>query len=273
VAEISNGAVEIDWIGGPEVVPRQELGEAVRTGAIDATLAPSGWMRSSVPEANYLNYSRVTYSVLHERGWDEWLRGVYAEKMGTLWIGRGAWDQPYYMGTTFPVSTLADLKGHICASPPSLEIFSEALGMVVADIEEEFTAMEQGVLEAVITPAYPQYVDGLMELQTHWVDHPVLDSALVLVGNLEKNNSLPANLQNVLADAHAMSIPDMTTESRKWNTLGNQKAKEMGLTIVTLPPAEAEYFVDLAYDVAWENKAPEVLTPESIATLKEYFAK
>ena len=273
VAEISNGAVEIDWIGGPEVIPRQEIGEATRTGAIDVTLTPSGWMRSHVPAANFLNFSRVTYSVSHERGFDGWARDLFAEQMGTLWIGRGAWDQPYYLGATFPISTIADLEGHIAACPPSLEVFAEAMGMVVADIEEEFTAMEQGVLEAVITPAYPQYVDGLMELETHWVNHGILDSSLVLIGNLEKNNSLPANLQDVLSDAMAESIPAMTTENRKWNDLGLQKAEEMGLTIVTLSPKDLEEYNDAAFELIWEVKGDEVLTPEIIAKLKGFLAE
>src|SRR5699024_3037204 len=63
----SNGRIRIEYKGGPESIPGDEAGEAVRSGAITFSVLPSAYHASSGPEVLALSYSEIETSTELER--------------------------------------------------------------------------------------------------------------------------------------------------------------------------------------------------------------
>ncbi len=267
----ANGELRIDWIGGPEIIGPFEQARAVQSGAIDISSVPSTFYWSQVPEAFVLPFSRTTPDVERARGLDDYLLKVHKENLNAYFLGRTMFQYKFYMATSFPISSPQELKGHAGAGGGVLVDYMEALGMTVVETEEEYTAMERGLVDTLFMPAI-QYDDmSLFELATHFIDHGLHTGSVATIMNLDKFNSLPKHLQDLLVQTQLDMEPMMVERGAQWTADGKQAARDAGLEIVTFSPEDAEYFVELIYDVGWA-KAKEALSPESYVKMQAFLA-
>ncbi len=268
----ANGELEIQWIGGPEVIGPFEQAGAVSEGAIDITAIPAGFYRSQLPEALTLMLSRVTPAVERERGVEEFMIELHREHLNAYFIGRTNFNYPFYMATSFPVSSPEDLAGRSAAASPLTTAFTDALGMIPIETEDEYTAMERGLVDAVIMPAVQHGDMSMFELETYFIDHGVLSGNVVILLNWDKWASLPEHLQDLLIQVRLDLEPQMAALTKQWTEEGRQAARDAGLTIVTFSPEDAESFVELSFSSAWEDAKP-TLSPESYAKMREFLKK
>ncbi|QQK74697.1 hypothetical protein HUG15_03150 [Salicibibacter cibarius] len=68
IEENSDGRIELDYRGGPETIPDNEIGDAIRSGAIDFTVTPAAYYAGSAPEGLALSYSEIDTETELERG-------------------------------------------------------------------------------------------------------------------------------------------------------------------------------------------------------------
>lgn len=64
----TDAPVALNYIGGPEVMPPFELGNAVRTGVVDVAFITSAFYTNILPAANALNLTSYSPQELREMG-------------------------------------------------------------------------------------------------------------------------------------------------------------------------------------------------------------
>ena len=202
------------------------------------------------------------------RGYDEYMDKVHREKMNVVWVGRGLWEFPFHIATTYPVTKPADLQGHKVAVSPTTEASALALGMVPIETEEEYTALERGVIDTMYTTPASMWADGVFEVASHFIDHPFGIGSLVIIASLDKFNSLPPDLQNALLQGYRNARPRMTEVFKQQLEMGRGEAVKAGLTIVKFSDADYKMAQTTVLEAGWEA-AKDKLTPESFAKMRE----
>ena len=99
--------------------------------------------------------------------------------------------------------------------------------------------------------------------------HPVIAGDLVIIVNLDKYNSLPPHLQDVLAQAHLNIEPRIRDTAAANVQQGTQGAIDAGLTLVEFTPDDAAWYTALAASTSWDA-VKDRLTPESQAKMKAF---
>ncbi len=254
VAQKYAGQLEIQYAGGPEVIPNQEQVEAARMGVVDMVFTTDGYYVSAVPEVNVLSVSMLD-------GWEERAKGVNAlldkihqEKVGCVYLGRLGHNLPFTIYLTKPVKGLDDLKGLKIRCSPTLIGFLKKIGAnpVVIPPPEVYTALERGVVDGYTWPA-GLIKDWGWEKVTKCVIQPgVYNGANVLVMNKKKWDEIPADLQKLLIEAEDEAA--RYAKQRALDLIKNEKEalQKMGVQYVELPPGDAKKLTDAAYSALWD---------------------
>jgi len=254
VAQKYPGQLEIQYAGGPEVIPNQEQVEAARMGVVDMVFTTDGYYVSAVPEVNALSVSMLD-------GWEERAKGVntlldkiHQEKVSCVYLGRLGHNLPFTIYLTKPVKGLDDLKGLKIRFSPTLIGFLKKIGAnpVVIPPPEVYTALERGVVDGYSWPA-GLIKDWGWEKVTKCVIQPgVYNGANVLVMNKKKWDEIPQDLQKLLIEAEDEAA--RLAKQRALDLVKNEKEalQKMGVQYVELPPGEAKKLVDAAYSALWD---------------------
>jgi TRAP-type C4-dicarboxylate transport system substrate-binding protein len=254
VAKEYPGQLEIQYAGGPEVIPNQEQVEAARMGVVDMVFTTDGYYVSAVPEVNALSVSMLD-------GWEERAKGVNAlldkihqEKVNCVYLGRLGHNLPFTIYLTKPVKGLDDLKGLKIRCSPTLIPFLKKIGAspVVIPPPEVYTALERGVVDGFAWPAGLIRDWGWEKVTKYVVEPGVYNGANVILINKKKWDEIPGNLQKLLIQAEDDAA--RFAKQRAVDLIKNEEEalKKMGIQYIQLPPAEAKKFTDAAYTALWD---------------------
>lgn len=254
VAQKYAGQLEIQYAGGPEVIPNQEQVEAARMGVVDMVFTTDGYYVSAVPEVNALSVSMLDGWEERSKGVNAFLDKIHQEKVGCVYLGRLGHNLPFTIYLTKPVKGLDDLKGLKIRCSPTLIGFLKKIGAnpVVIPPPEVYTALERGVVDGYSWPA-GLIKDWGWEKVTKCVIQPgVYNGANVLVMNKKKWDEIPPDLQKLLIEAEDEAA--RLAKQRALDLIKNEKEalQKMGVQYVELPPGEAKKLVDAAYSALWD---------------------
>jgi TRAP-type C4-dicarboxylate transport system substrate-binding protein len=253
VAQKYAGQLEIQYAGGPEVIPNQEQVEAARMGVVDMVFTTDGYYVSAVPEVNALSVSVLD-------GWEERAKGVNAfldkihqEKVNCVYLGRLGHNLPFTLYLTKPVKGIEDIKGLKIRCSPTLIGFLKKLGAqpVVIPPTEVYTALERGVVDGFMWPAGLIRDWGWEKVTKYVVQPGVYNGANVVVMNKKKWDEIPGDLQKLLIEAEDEAARFAKQRALDLVKKEKEALKNMGIGYVELPPAEAKQFTDAAYSSLW----------------------
>ncbi|MDG1738767.1 MAG: TRAP transporter substrate-binding protein DctP [Paracoccaceae bacterium] len=247
------GEVEINWRGGPEVMPPFKQAEGVRNGAVDMTYTSPSYYQGLVPTSGTMNLSFKNYAEIAATDYHERMAELHAEK-DLIFLGEIPATQlnfVIYMGEK--VSGLDDLKGKRIRVFPTLLPIVKALGAepIVMAMGEIFTAMERGAIDGYMQGPLAQakqfegLVDTVIFPGVYRAGFPVLinkdtwgqiseDTQQRLTAFLR--DDFAPRMDNIWGDAIAENIEQM---------------KAAGFTILELPADEAARYEQMAMDAAW----------------------
>lgn len=254
VAKEYPGQLEIQYAGGPEVIPNQEQVEAARMGVVDMVFTTDGYYVSAVPEVNVLSVSMLD-------GWEERAKGVNAlldkihqEKVGCVYLGRLGHNLPFTLYLTKPVKGIETIKGMKIRCSPTLIGFLKKLGAqpVVIPPTEVYTALERGVVDGFMWPAGLIRDWGWEKVTKYVVQPGVYNGANVVVVNKKKWDEIPGGLQKLLIEAEDEAARVAKERAADLIKKEQEALKKMGIQYIELSPAEAKQFTDAAYSVLWD---------------------
>ena len=258
------GEIEINWRGGPEVMPPFKQAEGVRNGSVDMTYTSPSYYQGLVPTSGTMNLSYKTYAEIAATNYHERMTELHAEK-DLIFLGEIPATQlnfVIYMGEE--VSSLEDLIGKRIRVFPTLLPIVKALGAepIVMGMGDIFTAMERGTIDGYMQGplAQAKQFEGLVKT----VIFPgVYRAGFPVLINKDTWGMMSTDLQQrlttFLRDDFAPRMDYIWGDDITDNIA---QMKAAGFKILVLPADEAARYEQLAMDAAWavtaENAGEEV---------------
>ena len=247
------GEVEINWRGGPEIMPPFKQAEGVRNGSVDMTYTSPSYYQGLVPTSGTMNLSYKTYAEIAATNYHERMTELHAEK-DLIFLGEiPATQLNFVIYMAKEVSGLEDLKGKRIRVFPTLLPIVKALGAepIVMGMGDIFTAMERGTIDGYMQGplAQAQQFEGLVKT----VIFPgVYRAGFPVLINKKTWGKMSTDLQQRLTTflrwdfAYRMDYiwgKDIT------DNIAQMKAA--GFNILELPADEAARYEQMAMDAAW----------------------
>lgn len=271
VNERAKGELTIEYVGAFETVPMYDQPEAVRTGVADMTNVFCGMYKDIIPEVLAAELSKVTPMEERENGFYDWMVKLHKEKMNLYYLGRtSAIPAHMYMYFNEEIEKLEDLKGMKFATGTTFMYALERLGVagVHMPMSDKYSALERGVVDGC-TGTLPDHVDfSLYEVTKYFIDHPVFPDTIVAIVNLDKWNSLPEHLQDLMMEVMIELEPELLEYSKTSEVEAKQKCIDGGMEPIHLSPEEDAEFEEICYGAVWDYIKTQV-SPESYTRLRE----
>ncbi|MGI9331293.1 MAG: TRAP transporter substrate-binding protein DctP [Gammaproteobacteria bacterium] len=275
VNEAGKGVVQIDFLGGPEVIPQAQLLYALRRGVIDLAFGAITYYRGVLPEGDAMFASSITPAQARRNGGFDalqtyWSQRINARLLGWMQSGVGVniylTDAPAFQPNGMP--ELAGLK--IRTSPSNRELLT-VLGArpVQIAVKEIYTALQRGTVDglAFTTTGIPDL--GIDEFIRYRIDPSFLQMAICLQINLDSWQQLSPAARKIL---NAQAIAYEPKGRADFFSLRDREIAELdkrGLQSAPVPGTAAAEYRNLAHEVVWTRLAARA--PAAAKDLKPYF--
>jgi TRAP-type transport system periplasmic protein len=269
----SKGELNIQFLGGPEVIPTAALSEAVIKGRVDIALNAANLFIDKVPEVYGLALSRHTAMEERKNGDYEWVN-QYFNKMNLEYLGRAKTDLPMILASNFPVTTPKDFAGHQFGALDFTIGFTKALGATPVNVPKPdwFISVQRGVVDGYCLPVGNIVSYKLHEITKFLIDHDLKFDHEIIVMNRDKWKSLPPHLQKLMTEVAA----EMEPEVRAFYTEDTQRSRkamqDAGMKFVKFSPADAKSYMD-TFKKAIMDDFKKAVNPESYNRTVERFSK
>ena len=247
------GEVEINWRGGPEIMPPFKQAEGVRNGAVDMTYTSPSYYQGLVPTSGTMNLSYKTYAEIAATNYHERMTELHAEK-DLIFLGEiPATQLNFVIYMAKEVSGLEDLKGKRIRVFPTLLPIVKALGAepIVMGMGDIFTAMERGTIDGYMQGplAQAQQFEGLVKT----VIFPgVYRAGFPVLINKNTWGKMSTDLQQRLTTFLRRDFAYRMDYIWGQDIADNiELMKAAGFNILELPADEAARYEQMAMDAAW----------------------
>ena len=247
------GEVEINWRGGPEIMPPFKQAEGVRNGAVDMTYTSPSYYQGLVPTSGTMNLSYKTYAEIAATNYHERMTELHAEK-DLIFLGEiPATQLNFVIYMADEVSGLEDLKGKRIRVFPTLLPIVKALGAepIVMGMGDIFTAMERGAIDGYMQGplAQAKQFEGLVKT----VIFPgVYRAGFPVLINKKTWGKMSTDLQQRLTTFLRWDFAYRVDYLWGQDIADNiELMKGSGFNILELPADEAASYEQMAMDAAW----------------------
>ncbi len=271
VAKKYPGELKIQYVGGPEAVKTMDQVQACQRGMVDMVFTTNAYYVSVLPEVDALKLSVFTPAEERAKGAWVYINQLH-EKIGLYYLARLGLGIQFHLYLEKPIKT-ADLKGfNIRVSPMYLQVIKGLGGNPVAiPPTEVYSALERNVVDGYCWPSVGIRDWGWDKQTKYVVDPGFYQVPNPLLMNVNTRNKLPKKLQNLLTEAAAEAEKKVVA---LFDDLAKQERPVLlkeGIQVITLPPAESERFLKVAYEEGWKDILGK--SPQTGATLKELLTK
>ncbi len=253
----AKGELVIDFRGGPEVIAAFDQGKAVQQGAVDIALPPVGFYEAIAPGIGGAMLTQLTPEEERRPG------GAYDylvelhKKGGLHYLGRGSYTREdyFYIFSNKRIEKPKDFVGLKIGSATVTRPAVEAWGATLVSVAmpEYYSAMERGLVDALgSAPISAWYSQGVHEVTKYMIDHPYYQSTASVIMNLNKWNSLSEPLKKLITECIIQFENEYADVYEKQRAQLKQKAKEAKVEIYKFSPDVAKWFIETAYNAAWE---------------------
>jgi TRAP-type C4-dicarboxylate transport system substrate-binding protein len=269
------GVVRIQVMGGPEVIPPPEQGDAVRRGVVDMQYGPGTYYLGTVPEVDAMVGSNRTAVETRGNGGRDALDEAFEERLGAHLLGHFDTGIPFHIWTTKEPPRTADggldLSGFKIRSQPIYREFFESLGItnVSIPVPEVYTALERGVVDGMGFPMVGIADLGWTKHLKYRIDPPFFQTDLVVIVNEARWESLSPEAKKILEETAVAYEKESYDYFQARQKELDAKLRGEGMTVVTLDGDAAKKFLDGAYSTAWSRLAAK--SPEAADKLKPLF--
>ena len=255
--ERSKGQIKIQFIGGEEVVKALEQFDAVRNGVADISLAVASYYTGSVPEALAVQYNqKLLPSEMRKNGFYDLMRKIHLDKGNVIYLANasGTPGRAFRLYSKKKIDK-ADLAGMKIRVSPVYTALVQGLNgtpvsMPPADV---YSALERGVVDGYGW-TYAGILDySFQEVAKYAIDPPFYSLNSAILMNRNTYEKLPADARKMLEDVAKDFEGVVATYYADYINQEDAKLKTKGIEVITLPPAEAKKYLDVAYAGGWAD--------------------
>ncbi len=256
--ERSAGKIKFNHIGGPEVIPAREQPEAVRNGVADVTWSPTAYAAGFVPESNAIALTPIKRTECRKNGHYDIMNKAFNK--GNLYylqaINSSGYSEMFHFYLNIKIDKPEDLKGVKIRTSALTRAVADAFGAVSVStpLPEAYTALERGMVEGVILPAEPMlFKFSLPDVLKYYVNPGFMAAQSACLINLDKWNSIPADLQKLMIDTACEVEEDVAPTYWRWHEEFLLELEKSGMTAINLPQDAGERLVQAFYKAAWDT--------------------
>jgi TRAP-type C4-dicarboxylate transport system substrate-binding protein len=254
VAKKYPGELKIQYVGGPEAVKTSDQVQALQRGMVDICYTTNAYYVSLLPEVDAMKLSEFNPMEERARGVMAYWNDLHEKRLKIHFLGRLGHDQKFYLYLTKPIKS-ADLTGlNIRVSPMYLQVIKGLGGNpIVIPVTELYVALERNVVDGycMVTVGIRDW--GWQKLTKYIVDVPFYRGPNPILVNLNTWNKLPKKFQDLMTEA---AIEAEKKAVARFEDLQKQERPLLikeGIQVITLPPAEKEKFLKVAFDEGWKD--------------------
>lgn len=255
VNEKGKGKVHIKYLGGPEVIPLDQQTSAVQNGTVDISWLSAGYTTSVVPAASALKLSKLSPQQERKQGVTDLWQKIYKQANAHFLLRGSSPDVHFHIYTTVPIKTLSDFEGAPIRTTAVYEDFLSALGAAPVSTTpgEVYTSLQNGVVKGYGWPAYGIADLGWDKLTKYIIDPGFYQVDCFGMMNLDKWNSLPEDVKQIMNDAAIQVEKDMGKHFVELSSKDREDMTQKGIKVIKLNQQEAKEYVQLAYSSAWNE--------------------
>lgn len=257
------GRLEINYQGGPEVIPGLDQPKAVVSGAVDGAFTVTGYYTNLVPVGYLKVATGVTPSEQRETGFYD-LFNEQHKKAGLYFLGSFSGYSPFYYWLKDPIANIADFNGLLIRSGGIQDPFTIALGAkpTVIPLGDVYTALQTGVVEGAT--AGMTSGEQWVEVAPYVVEPGFYGESQpdTIIFNLARWDGLPEDIKQELI-AIVIDYEPAAYEATKENTAKTrEKVDAKGAKWIQLPADEEAQYVKMSREAIFDfvSKQPEVTT-------------
>ncbi|AXF56956.1 TRAP transporter substrate-binding protein DctP [Salicibibacter kimchii] len=268
IEEGTDGAVQLEWTGGPESIPTGEQFDAVSSGVADITFNTSSFYGHLMPESLSMLMSPYSPAEERENGYFDYLNSRH-EEQNQVYLGRFLGPNPFYFWSNEQMKSLDDFENLNFRSNPTYHEILEELNTTVTDIEpgEVYTALDRNMVDGFGFTLMGPHEDGWTEVTRYIIDEPFLNQNGTILINKDTFESLPSDLQETMKDITAEFEKDMIDYFHAENETTWETIEAEGIERIELTDEDSERFQEIVHDVYWEMLERDA--PDEIDNLRE----
>jgi TRAP-type C4-dicarboxylate transport system substrate-binding protein len=250
------GEVEIQYIGGPEVIPIPDQPEALRKGQVDMYYGTAAYYAGIAPAANTTKLSQLTSQEEKDVGADAVYDEIHRKKLNATYLGALGSQNPFQLYTVKKVTAPDQIKGLRIRTSPMYVDFLKALGAnpVATKPGDVYQALERGVVDGLMWPLDSIRPWGWHEVVKFVTGPPFYKVSHPLLMNAKKWDALPKHIQEVLMEALRLEV--IVIDARTADDINNEfkEMKKAGMAVTAFSPADTQKYLDMAYAEGWKGQ-------------------
>ncbi len=270
------GVVQINFAGGPEIMPMKQQMDAVRRGVLDMHYGPASVHLGTMSEADAWVGSNVTAAEGRENGGFKLMEEAFSEKLGVKLLAHIDSGIKFHVYTTSePQRTEeggVDLSGMRLRSQPIYQSFFESMGAVPVSIgvPDVYTGLERNTFDGAGWPIVAIQDLSWDKFLKYRVDPGFFSTDLAVVISPKKWDALSEESRKLLTE---VAIEYEKTSYDNFQQLISKIDGEVqadGMTIVKLEGDAADKYLSNAHESAW-SRMEKAGTPRYEALRAAYY--
>lgn len=247
------GEVGINYIGGPEAVPRPQQVEALSNKVVDVALVAASEYFDQIPAGATFTLSQLTPTEERKSGYHAYMVDAH-KKIHARYLGR-MYRSSFYLWVKRAPGSLADLRGLKLRTGALYDRMMQAFGIVPVNVApaEVYTALDSGLVDGFGWPTAGARQQGWIKRASYVIDLPFYEASNgVILVNLERWNALKPELQRKLEALTADIEPKIVSLLKEQDNAEWIQLEKAGVKRVRFSDAENKKYLDTAYDVEWK---------------------
>jgi TRAP-type C4-dicarboxylate transport system substrate-binding protein len=272
------GVLQLQYVGGPEVIPATEQLAALQRGVFDIFMGAASYYDGQVPETGAHNASNKSAMQLRADGALDILNEAFNKKANAQYLAYLGSGYTFYIflkaDPKRKPSGGADLTGLKIRGPSIYRPFYETQGITAVNVQvpEIYSALERGVIEGI---GFPQIgISSLgWEKQLRYRVLPTFwQGDLAIVANLDAWKKLDPKakqlLQSTVIETEKKAHAYFQGEQQREDKL----MQAAGVKDIVLPPEDAKRYASAAFESLWDQLGKR-LPKSEVERLRKAFYK
>jgi TRAP-type C4-dicarboxylate transport system substrate-binding protein len=272
VNERGKGLVQIEVLAGGSMSPF-EMGNAVRTGAVDLANLPATFYQNLLPIGDAMKLSQVGPAERRRNGAWELMNKLHNERVNAHYLGSWGDGVPFHLYLREKRISEPDLSGLKLRITPVYRAFFRSLGadLIQTPPADVYTALERGAIDGYGWPIWDIKTFGWDKVTAYRVDPGFYQVAVALIVNLDKWKSLSDKQRDFLTEEANRFIDEFPKTAAKENARYAEEQAEAGVEVIEFTGKTAERYLEQAYEAGWEEAIK--LDPVNGPKLREMLSK
>ena len=256
---MGKGVVQIEYVGGQDVVHPTKAAAALKRGQFDMLHCPTAYYIGKVPEGYAMLAANQPPQTLRKNGGWEILQEVYAKKVGARLVAWGESGTQYNMylmyKPKFDKDGVPNLTGVKMRATGTYRPLFKALGASTINMKssEIYTAIQRGTVAGFGWPDVALVPLGLHKIVKYRVTPAFYHTNTVVTMNMAAWKGLPKRAKDIIAkvaiEYERTSLTYMETERKREEKI----LHAAGVKDIELKGEAARKYLAIAYGEVWKQ--------------------